>query len=285
MVRVLRFIICATVSIFLVGCGGKQKKEEPVWEKIKVDDLAPFGGRQGQGQRLKTINFGVSVFEVPADRTGRLDELWQGLFVQPVRFKNYGAFRANSFEIGFGQMRDVAGVVNHLRSLGGKSVQVVNLLFEKGGSDELSVAVLPGEETLSYQSAEGSTKAVTVGPGRIVLRMKADKVLGMKGLCRLHSEAVAVPPVSGFSGFLNLSGPSDYVFDFSSFQLKMAPGDFVILGPGEKLDSRRSLSDHFFRRSRPSKLFLEPADERQRHRPYFGPVVRVYMIVCTGINV
>ena len=77
-------------------------------------------------------------------------------------------------------------------------------------------------------------------------------------------------------------------FEFSSvgFNLKMAPGDFLLLGPAEHTGQGVGLADYFFTRQTPSRrpFLVRSSDDSDAWRLYSGPVVRICLFICTTIN-
>jgi len=242
---------------------------------------------------IKSIGFSVYVFEAPLGRFDELSGIWDVL-VGPdvagaqrrgllyggrIRFNSYDAFTGNSFSIGLGDGRiwpQFAGVLN---AAGASKIQTLSVLVTDEGSNEVPVGMLGQQQTVFYLKSDGAIDAAGVGPGRFVLQIRAKRVPGLRGLC-----SVDVQPA--FSAGMRGGG----VLGFSSagFSLKMSPGDFFVLGPAEVSSNGLSLSSYFFERAAPSsggRMFLVPhGDSRQRTQAYYGPVVRVYMVVCTAIS-
>jgi hypothetical protein len=289
MVRLLETAALSVFLLCLAGCAAPEPAPAP-WDGIRIGDLAPSrGAGEGGVEGLKIIRLNVYVFEMPAENVGVLDVIWQMLRAEPLRFNNYDAFRANSFMVGFGQDPLLNEVVGVLDGGGGRRVQTVSLLVPDGYINDVSVSGVPGERSVFYTAVDGSMKGVTVGPGRIALRLGGGILPGLRGLCEVGVEAVFV---SGRRG-ATAQGPVgerlvEHVFGSAGFHLKMSPGDFLFLGPEKYITDDVSLASHFFSRAGPDpriKMFLLPGPgEGGRPEPYYGPVVLTYVILCAGVS-
>ena len=259
-------MIWGCVVFLLAGCIEPGKKDKPVWEDVKLGDIgSPRVGDVRYGVQ-KTMNFDVYVFEIPAKNVSVLDNIWKTLYNRPLRFNDMGAFGANLFSVGFGQSRKWDRVGDMLRAAGGKKIKKVTLLLTDGQTDDLAVATLGEERTIFYVSSAGVMEGVTVGPGRVGLRMKAERIGSSRGVCRISFQ----PVFSSLGGKgvwpldVRESG-GDFLFESIGFELKMSPGDFIFLGPKEYVSHQITLGSLFF--SKPGRK----------------PVARTFLLLCTGI--
>lgn len=267
MIRLFQIVVLSCVGLVLTGCGGG-KKDEPIWQKVKIGDIAPSqAGKRPGSQLLKTINLRAFVFEVPAENIGALDDIWLMLYREPLQFNDSEAFGANSFLIGFGQVRMWSKVRELLDAAGGKKIETVSLLLFDGQVRDLTVASLEKEQTAFYISAGGSMEGVTIGPGRLSLRIQAEKIPGFRGVCKVSATPAFPSPIdSGVPQLAARGKLREFVFTCCGFGLKMSPGDFVLLWPEEYLNHRITLGSLFF------------------SRPGEKATVRVILLVCTRIN-
>jgi hypothetical protein len=60
----------------------------------------------------------------------------------------------------------------------------------------------------------------------------------------------------------------------------MSPGDFVVLGPEKYLSDQTALGGLFFSNPQGSMFF----SKTERKPPQLKPAVRIFLLVCTGIN-
>jgi hypothetical protein len=242
--------------VALTSCSGSGK-DKTIWEQVKINDLAPSrAGSQPGNQSLKTMNFSVYTFEIPAENISVLNNIWQMLDTKPLRFNNHTAFTANSFSIGLGQLQIWNKIADLLLNAGGKRIDTTLLLLPDDQPENVTISRLTDKQTVFYLSGIGSTEKTAIGPGTIVLRIKPEKVPAQKGVCEM-----SVLPV-----FVSVSKMSEFHFDPLGFSVEMSPGDFVFLGPERYITHQITLAGLFFR---------SPAEK---------PTTRCYLIVCTAIN-
>jgi hypothetical protein len=281
MIRVFQIAVLVSVAFWLTGCNGS-KQNEPIWEHVKITDLAPFpSGKQPGSSLLKTINFNVYIFEIPAENISTLDDAWPMLYVQPLRFNDYDAFCANSFLAGFGQIPIWNRVAELLRAADGIQGNTISLLLPDGQSNDIAVAGLAQEQTVFYISKKGSMEGATLGPGQFGLRIKAEKIPGSRGVCKVSALPVFSPPRRSSIPLLAAREKSwELLFTSVAFSLTMSPGDFVLLGP-EKYDSGQiTLGSLFFSKPEGSLFF-----SRLEHKvPELKPAIRLFLLLCTGMN-
>jgi hypothetical protein len=255
---------CAVV--LLTGCNAPEK-DEPIWQQVKIGDLAPSdNGKRPAGRLLKTTNFNIYTFEIPAENIDTLDDVWQMLYTKPLRFNDYDAFKANSFLVGFGQVQMWDKIANLLHTADGKKVQTASLLLPDGQANDLTIARLDNELTIFYISSAGSMEGAAVGPGKLALRIKAEKIPGSRGVRDVDIKPAFSPLIKSL---ISQPGarkkPGELLFTSAGFKLKMSPRDFIFLGPEKYISPQATLDSLFF----------------TRHKP--KPVVRTYLIVCTRI--
>lgn len=266
MFRAFQIAVFSCAIALLLGCNGSE--ERPIWEDVKIGDIAPTTGTQGQdAQLLKTINFNVYVFELPADNISVLDGIWPMLHTKPLQFNDYEAFSANSFLVGFGQIP----MWNRIRGLllggGAEKTETVSLLLTDGQYRDYFVAGLDSEQSVFYISSGGSMEGVTIGPGKITLRITAEKDPTSRGVCDVNFLPVFTPLLS--SAIPQLAARAklkEFLFTPVGFGLKMSLGDFVFLWPREYSKDQITLSSLFF------------------SRPKRKPVIRTYLFVCARVD-
>jgi len=288
MVRVLQIMVLSWAVTFLAGCEAPES-DKPIWEQVKIGDLVPpdSGKRPSEGS-LKTINFEVYVFEMPAENINVLAEIWPMLYAQPFRFDDYGAFGANSFSVGFGQIQMWDEIGGLLDAGGAKMMPTVTLLLADGQTDDVTITSIYREQSVFYISSGGSMRGATVGPGKLVLRIKAEKIPGSRGVCNVRVHPVFSPPVASSIPQLAVRAKAgELAFISAGFQLKMSPGDFFLLGPEKYISDQISLGSLFFSKPEGSLFFTKIKSESSPSavRPERKPAIRVFLLVCTGMNV
>lgn len=264
MIRFFRIMLFICVAALLTGCSAPG--DRPIWEQVKLRDVAASSAERPGGRLLKTINLDIHIFEIPAENVGKLNEIWQMLYTEPLKFNNYDAFRENSFLVGFGQIQMWNEVADVLRNSGARKGETVSLVLPDGQTNDFTVAALHGNQTVFYVSSAGSMEDVTVGPGKIVLRIKVKKIPGERGVCKVNAQPVFTLPIQTPIPQLTAQAKSaEFHFTSAGFDLKMSPSDFILLGPERYIENQITLDGLFF--SRPGRI----------------PTVKVFLFVCTRI--
>ncbi len=281
MVRTTEIVILGCLLISLTGCGD-QEQDKPIWETMKIGDLAPSdAGRDQNGRVLQTANFNVHVFEVPAENVNDLEAVWEALYQRPLRFNSPAAFRANLFTARFAQVISWDSTANKLRAAGGRRVVTVSLLLDNGQSNDIPVAGLGRRQTVFHITSSGATEGTTTGPGSIVLRIKASRIAGARGVCDVDMYPAFSVPVAGTIPALTAQARAgEFPFAAAGLKLRMSPGDLVILGPAKYSNDRMTLGSLFF--SKPDGGLFPDEDEWKP--PKLRPAVRVFVLVCTAIS-
>jgi hypothetical protein len=267
------------LGLSFIGCS--KPKEEPIWEKVKVGDLAPQGGNLSRPEFVKAVNLEVHVLEIPADNIDELDNIRKQLRIRPLRLTNFKAFDTNSFLARFGGGNLWSEVRTVLEAANAREVARVSLMLPDGEPQTLTVTGLSSTQTVFYAAADGSRQGAKVGPGIIGLRIKADKTPGRRGVCEVVAYPVFTVPIRSTIRELDAHMKRrEFPFTCAAFGLKMSPGDFVYLGPKQFVSDQTDLGGLFFTNLRGS-LFIDRAN---RKPPEHKTAVRVFLLACTRID-
>jgi len=265
-IRVFQILVLSCAVLLLASCEGGEK-EKPIWEQLKIGDLGTSGVAERPEERLlKTLNFDFYVFEIPVEDVNVLEDVWPMLSIEHLQFRDYEAFQANSFSIGFGQLPLWDRIADLLRAAGGRRVESDALLLMDGQTRDLGIARLGREQTIFYVSTKGPEEETTTGSGGIALRIKVERIPGSRGVCNITAEPVFLPLRDRSATKSATGSETDIIlFDSCRFGLKMSPGDFVFFGPEKYVSDQSTLAGLIFSRAKPRA------------------VVRTYLIVCAGI--
>ncbi len=277
---ILISVSCILYSVFcLTGCADS-KPERPIWEQVKIGDLAPYeAGKTQKVELLKTTKLNVHIFEIPADNLSEVDKIRKKLFIRPLQLKDYEAFNANSFMVRFGQVDLWRQTNDWLLGAEGRNIANVSLMLADGQAQTIAIAGLDRPQSIYYTATNGSKQGANVGPGIFGLRIKAEKIPGSRGVCDLVAYPVFSPPTESTIPQLDARGKlREFPFTSAAFGLKMSPGDFVFLAPKEYVSDQTALSGLFFSNPR-SGLFFSKTKS-----PEYKSAVRIFLLVCTGIN-
>jgi len=266
MMRVFKIAVFSFAVVLLTGC--EAKKDKPIWEQVKIGDIAPATDAQNpQAQALKTIDFNIFIFDIPAENIGVLEGIWPLLYTQPLQFNDLSTFRANYFMVGFGQFPIWNQIRNQLVSAGAEKIETISLLLTDDQDRDYSIAGLDIEQTIFYTSSSDSMEEAAMGPGKIALRIRAAKNPASRGVCDVTFLPVFVPlPTSQIPQLAARLKTKEFRFEPVGFRLKMGQGDFIFLGPAKYSEEQVTLSGLFF-----SRLKRKPA-------------VRTYLFVCVRVD-
>lgn len=278
---VMNLVSLVLLSFCLIGCANPE--EEPIWENVKIGDLAPRrGGKPPSARLIKTINFDLHIFEMPAENIDKLDDTRKNLYTRPLRFNSLHAFGANSFSVHFGQIRMLDEIYNLLLAASGKILAKVSLMLAEDLPESIAITGLNGPRTIFFTSTYGSREGANIGPGILALRLKAQTIPGSRGVCNVTVYPVFSPPIRR-GAIPQLDARTklrEFPFSAAAFGLKMGPGDFVLLGPKEYISDQTALGGLFFSNPQGSLFF----SETERKPPELKPAVRIFLLVCTRTN-
>lgn len=285
--------IFSAIMIFLVfyatGCKENQKKEQ-IWEHTKITDLGPIRKAQGGiGQKLKSINFELSVFKIPQENFSQIEEAWKTIDSNEVNFNNLGTFKRNHLRMGTGMIEkwnkindlltkaieikpkdinDLNRIYEGYAKTGTRKVPETNMLMLfSGKAYEHIIAALKNDQNIFYINDIGEEEGLTLGKGTIALQIKATKKVGIPGQCEIDIRPVFLSSSSGVEEmYAERKKIKQYNFSQLGFQLNMQIGDFVLLGPDRFISDKVSL---------PSLLFEMNEDRK---------TANFYMLTCTRIS-
>ena len=269
------------VFVLLSGCT-QTKNDPPIWEKVKISDLAPYeGDKPPLSQKIKTINLDVHVFEVPAENVGKLDKIRKSLYIRPLRLRDYGAFHANSFWIRFGHRRKWNEVYEMLHAAGGKRATRISLMLPDAWPELVTIRGLDRPQSVFYTAVDGSKEAANIGPGTLGLRIKAKSIPTSPGECSVTAYPVFTPPLKSAIPELNAQVKRrEFPFTVAAFGLNMRPGHFVVLAPTKYVEDQTTLGGLFFSNPQGSLFFRED----ESNPPERKAAVRVFLLLCTRID-
>ena len=279
MIRALQIVTVGLLIFCLVSCS--EPEQEPVPDKMKIGDLA--SGQEGQLRQpkiLKTLNFELHIFEIPAEKISDLKKIRNKLYIKPLRLNDYVAFEANSFSVRFGHYKNWDDITTLLLAADAKKIANVSLMLPDGQSETITITGLNVPSKIHFTGVSGLREEVNVGPGIFGLLVKADKIQDERGVCNITAYPVITPMTKSTIPTIDARVKlREFSFTAAAFGLKMSRGDFVYLGPKEYISDLTTLGGLFFSNPRGS-LF---SDKDERTLPERKPAVRMYLLVCTKI--
>jgi hypothetical protein len=281
MVRGFGIAVLALLAGFQAGCD-EPENDMPLWEQVKVGDLAPAKNGKRVGPRaLNTINFDVHIYEIPAEDANELEKVRGLLETGRVRYYNYGAFEANLFSVRVGRIGSLGRLNSVLVATGGHKLAKVSVLVENEQEQDVLIRGVGPRQEVIHVSAEAVRQEEVVGPGALVLRIMAGKTPKTRELCSVIAYPVFTTGLTAAIPELAARAKAEEVsFKGAGFGLRMSPGDMVLLGPAKHVSDMTTLPGLFFSNPEGSLFFSGGI----RSGPERKAAVRVYVLVCTWIS-
>ncbi len=273
--------IAVLICLCLLQAGCQEPENYPWWDETKIDDLAPRSGDgRLQNKKLQTINFDLHIYEVPADNIRQLDEIRRTLDTRPFRFNSLTAFSSNSFSVYYGRLQTWNTIADLLVMAGAERRNRTSMLLPDGQTEDLTVAGFDYPLTIYFTSSRGTKEGARIGPGHLVMRIKAGSSPTLSDVANITIYPVFLVPVANTIPQLDAKIKlREFPFTPAAFGLYMSPGDFIFLSPREYVTDKSSLGGLFFNNPRGNMFFQKD----KRKPPEFKPCFRVYMLTCTEI--
>lgn len=277
----IRVSIIAVLGLFLgffAGCNEPQERR--VWDDVKIGDLRTLETEKLPGaENLRTANFDVHIYEMPAENVPKLEDFWAGLQTRGLTFYNYRAFAKNLFRIGKGKGLRWSGINNVLSEFGAVRMARISMFLTDGQSEDLRITGLDRPLELSFADRDLLRDKILIGPGLVNLRLFAREVPGIRGATQLVGYPAFVLPNASTEGPMGeFARQKEVEFKAAGFGLKMSPDEYLVLGPKKYISERETLGGLFFT-NLDGILFAE-----RGKRPERKISVRLFVIVCTTIN-
>ncbi len=265
------------------GCATAPKEERKIWEQVKITDIAPTG-RQGDQDRAKflaTVQMEVRILEVPGANVEQLDDLWRLLSPKSVFMSSYSAFRDNAFRVKSGRVEFSEKIQQALAGAGAQKTATLALPIPADDYSDLPVVDLPAGRTIAFVGNDLSSQTVTVGPGALVLRLRAEPIPWARGVCKIIAyPTYTLPANSAIPQLQTMARKGQFYFAPAAFAAQMAPGDLVVLGPDCYTGEQLTLGGLFFNNLQ-GRLFFDPT---KPNPPEQKPAARIYILICRSIS-
>jgi len=281
-----RSLSVAAVILWLVagtGCGTAPREERKIWEQVKITDIAPTGRSDDQDRAkfFATVQMEVRILEVPGANVEQLDDLWLLLSPKSVFMSSYNAFRDNAFRVKSGRVEASEKIQKALASAGAQKTATLALPIPAADYGDLPVIDLPTGRTIAFVGNDLSSQTVTVGPGALVLRLRAEPIPWARGVCKIIAyPTYTLPTNSAIPQLQMMARKGEFYFAPAAFAAQMGPGDLVVLGPDCYTSEQLTLGGLFFNNPQ-GRLFFDPA---KPNPPEQKPAARIYILICRSIS-
>jgi len=280
--------IMLITAVCLSGCLEQDAGSDVSIDRIKLSDIAPANSARLPEQ----IFFRMFVFEMPAENFTSINDVFEGLSTEPLRFVNEDTFRANGFNAAFGYNKMWDPAASRLRQLNAKRVMTENIfIFDDDGYD-IAIAGVNNPQMMRYIAKDRTITTAELVDGQFVWRIKA-KIIPQ----RRATAGVTIMPVfknnyrPKLAKFVEGASHGETVFGSAGFGLNMSSEDFVLIGPGRYNGRQATLCNSFFARIGDC-VINEPSQHqsggvtvtKQITVKRDIPMIRLYMIVCVRVG-
>jgi hypothetical protein len=279
------FLILVLASVCLVSFCGCQKAEQTPGrtsvDGIWLRDIEPVDHSNLPLQ----IRFRVFRFEVPTDRIATLQQDFSQFDTAQLSFAEQQAFQANGFLAGFGTDEHMGGISALLEKVQARRKETRNLLVFDDAGDDISSTMLNSKEEVSWKLAGGKVAKDVFSHGRFSWMLKAAPVPDIRGVAQVRMLPVYRMGADGFLTYL--ARMRSYTpFGFGAFDVRMNPGDFVLLGSlGEPDASGKPAVDDQPEAAEADKQPLELTLNRLLfYPPEKAWAINLYLILCLGVG-
>ncbi len=257
---------------FLAGCeGSSAARHSPAnkkpWKDVKASELIS----KQQLPENKTITVGLYIYllRIQTDKLMELGEQISRTEALPLIHDDFAAFSANGFAGCAGDRISWQKIAPLLAQSQPQIKKRINLLIAENIADDIVIAELSRPVSVTYRS--GSTTAgIGFDAGRMVLRIKAEPLIGLRQVCRLNITPVYIigaerKTKKWFADRAN----HELAFESAALNARLQPGQFVLLAPSQMRTDRTDiqiLSDLVFYSQCPQHT------------------ANLYLIACSMIN-
>ena len=278
MVRVVTTAVLGLLFAFFSGC--TEPVTQPLRDDVKIGDLKTLESEKRPDKHsLPTANFDVHIYELPADKLGKIDCLWAGLHERRLTFYNYRAFAENLFRVAVGRQFAWSRLDDLIKDAGGKRMAIISTLLPEGRTEDIRITGLDRPQEISFLDRDLLREKVLIGPGIVNLRLTGRQVPGRRGVCQIIAyPAFTVPMASAEGPMAEFAKRQEVEFKAAGFGLKMSPDEFIVFGPSKYVSERVSLGGLFFT-NLDGTIFTATGK-----RPMRKTSVRIFVLVCTAIK-
>jgi len=263
MAGLLQILFTCLAVFLLTGCADNQ--QQAVIEGIKLSDLAATGPG-AQSKILRTTNIDVFGFELHTDKLESLDELWQVLNADSLRYNNPKGFVLNGLRAARGDFSSLDKAIELLNAAGANKLSTTSLLVMHGKAEVLRIGRINRRTTISYIRRPGTVETAEVGPATLGLQVSARQISGDRPLANVQVVPVISHSTEGLTPQLaQRLKASDVYFYSAGFSAILKPGDFMVVAPARYEQDETTAAGRFFTKSGPN------------------PTIRVLLLFCTSI--
>lgn len=284
-------IIILTASILVAGIAGcnepKQAKQNTHAKTVRLSDIQPAQKPDKPTEMAIT----VLTYEIPEKNKKFVEQIYEELSKQYIKFPDLNVFQDNGFIAGFGMPKNWPVIADLLFLAHSSSTETNNLIFIDSSSSDIVTGATYEGQTFYLSKRRQQHELVKLPAGQLVWRVSARALpnrqgIGLAQIKAVHKEDV-LPALTKLPGYENVG---ETPFNDIAVKLNITPGEFVIIGPDLKDSDRITLSEFFFKRIGdiiapvpPKQQQLEQTDMKYKLDKNV-PLIRLYVFICTGIK-
>ncbi len=290
--RILFLILISVCFVSFCGCPtAEQAPGRTLIDRIKLKDLEPVD----PGNLPPQIRFRILRFEVPADQIATLQQGFSQFDTAQLRFAERRAFQANGFLAGFATNEHIGRLSALLERVQARRKETRNLLVYDDSGDNISMTTLNWKEEVSWKRADGKVAKDVFSPGRFSWMLKAAPVPDVRGVAQIRILPVYRMGTDSFLTYMaRMRGYAP--FDFGAFDVRMNPGDFVLLGSLGEPDApakpaagdQPEAADEPNAWDIPAEADEQPVELTLNRLLFYPPdkpwVINLYVVLCGGVG-
>ena len=240
MERIRSTIILIILAAALAGCN-----EAGRTEISKISDITD-PSKENQSNYINA-GFYVYFFELPADEFDLISDSLAEPNAPEMKFTIPEIFTENGFLLTGGPRSDWAELGSKLLLAQAQKTETINLMVHEGIGDDIVVNTLKSTRRVFCKMSDNKFLYLKLGPGRAGLRLKIAPVIGLLGICSVDVTPVFVFGQTSKDGrFIKNRLTKNTVFQDSTVNFRIRPGQFVLFAPAAFEPEYRLLSSTFF---------------------------------------
>ena len=213
--------------------------------------VPPAAGAEATKDFMLVVRLRMLTVQLPAGTVSRSEELWSYLNEEPLGARASTGLSLNGIRVGLGDAAAWPDVARLLRTLTGRELYRSLTLIRPGAPMSLILKPSQPAQTLFVFRPDRTLFGRDYPPGDNVLTLDVgvdfDRPASVRiaGTPLIRSSGRRQQYVQTDTGYTLNSEPDYFSVDGMSFQFTVAPGGFVLIGPGSDCSRASSPGNHF----------------------------------------
>jgi hypothetical protein len=226
------FIVLLFISFLTGGTGSNVSSRKP-WLDIKASEL--ISRQQLPERKAINVSLHIYLFQIRTDKLAQIQEQFSQPYTLPVKYNDPCAFWENGIIGCAGDRTSWQKVAALLTQSQPETKKHISLLIDENAAQDIVVTQVPRPVSIVYRS--GSTIAgIGFDTGTVILRIKVNSLIGLRQACRLDVTPVYRTDAARQKAkkILVRRENREFIFESAAFNVRLQPGQFVLLVPAEK---------------------------------------------------